>query len=198
LAIGDLVNAKETNGCSNSVKISKNQSKISGQTKGGQAMKTAYDKLKILFAVPPYNTFFGCCPPGVGIIATMARDAGYNVECFLPEETTIINNVAISQYNTALIEKISCSKPDIVAIGGMSINYPMLKRLIRLIRQQNVIVVLGGHIVDASPDLVPANIGADYCVYGEGEYTFLELCEYLESNKQAKICSGGALPLSMV
>lgn len=130
--------------------------------------------MKILFAVPPYNMNGFQIPYGISIVATVAKQAGFDVQMLVvkPGEN-------ILDYNTRLLNKIKAEKIGLVALGGMSPNYPQLKRLISNIRDEGVLTVLGGNIVDAQPELITQNIGADFCVIGEAEQTFVELAKAL-------------------
>ncbi|MCL1996115.1 MAG: B12-binding domain-containing radical SAM protein [Defluviitaleaceae bacterium] len=130
--------------------------------------------MKIMFAVPTYCTVNGFVPLGIGIVATVAKNAGFDVQVLLGKE-----GEPVSTYNERLVAEVKKQKIEIVALGTVSNYYIHTKTLLAMAKDAGAITVLGGFIVDSSPEVVPLNIGADYCVYGEGEYTFVELVNAL-------------------
>ena len=140
--------------------------------------------MKILFAVPPYHRLYYSVPPGTGIVATVARNAGFDVQVVLSYD-----NERIIEYNKRLVEKVKNEKIDIVALGGGSPYYRYFEQLISMCKAAGAITVIGGYIVDSLPEIVAKNIGADYCIAGEGEYTFVKLVNALMKGKDVdKIC----------
>lgn len=135
------------------------------------------DNLKILFVVPPYNPGYYSVPEGTGIVATVTKNAGFDVQILLCEE----QERPIAFHNRVVAE-IQRQGINVVAIGGQSPSYRFIEQLIAMAKNAGAITVLGGYIVDSSPEVVAANIGADYCIYGEGEFSFLELMQALQSN----------------
>jgi len=138
--------------------------------------------MKILFAAPPYHTQSTFVPAGIGIVATVAKNAGFDVSILIAEagEDSLT-------YHQRVVVEIESKNIKVLAIGGHSLNYPQIEHLISMVKQTEATVVLGGFIVDASPVVVLKNIGADFCVYGEGEYTFLELMQVLENGGDPKM-----------
>jgi len=132
--------------------------------------------MKILFAVPPYHSVNYQVPNGVGIVATVTKNAGFDVQVLLANI-----NERIIDYHNRVRDVVVQQKIDIVALGGQSPCYTHIKQLIHTVKEVGATTILGGTIVDSSPITVPKNIGADYCVYGEGEFTFLELMNCLKS-----------------
>ena len=131
--------------------------------------------MKIMFAVlPSQSTHF--IPYGICIVATVAKYAGLNVQ-IMPGH----RNEAFVDYCIRLADEIRKQNIDVVAVGGHSTHYTHFECLIRKAKDAGAITVLGGIIVDSLPELVASNIGADYCIYGEGEYTFVELIETLQN-----------------
>jgi len=142
-------------------------------------------KANILFAIPPFNINYGAYPYGFALIGTMAKQAGHEVHSLIakPDE----NN---NEYCSRFINFILGKKITIVALSSTSIRYPETKHLIELAKSRGCITVLGGFIVSAQPELVMANIGADFCVFGEGEYTFLELVHAIENDGDLSVING--------
>jgi radical SAM superfamily enzyme YgiQ (UPF0313 family) len=142
-------------------------------------------KANILFSIAPFNIDIGAYPYGLAIIGTMTKQAGYEVQSLVSHLNE--NN---SEYSLRFLDYISNKGINIVALSATSMYYPETKHLIKLAKSKGCITVLGGYIVSAQPELITANIGADFCVYGEGEYTFLELIDALENGKDLKKIDG--------
>ena len=142
--------------------------------------------MKILFPVPPYYQTYSNIPYGIGIVATVAKQAGLDVQLFVWNEDENIDD-----FNERLIQEVKAQNIDVVAMGGQSPAYPHIKKCIDMLRANtNVIIVLGGYIVDATPEIVAKNIGADYCVVGEGEFTFVALIQALQNNEEIQEVAG--------
>lgn len=142
-------------------------------------------KANILFAIAPFNINYGAYPYGLALIGSMAKQAGHKVHSLI--RLLDENN---SEYSLRFLDFIFKNNINIVALSSTSICYPETKHLIELAKSKGCITVLGGYIVSAQPELITANIGADFCVYGEGEYTFLELVEALENGGDFKTIEG--------
>ena len=132
--------------------------------------------MKIMFAVPIYQQISYSIPYGVSIIASVAKNAGLEVQILSAN-----SNETDCQFIARLVEEVEKQSIDVVALGGHSIHYSRLKILLSAVKNSGVITVLGGIIVDSLPEIVAVSIGADYYVYGEGEYTFIELIQSLQS-----------------
>ena len=143
-------------------------------------------KANILFAIAPFNNKTGAYYPyGLILIGTMAKQAGYKVQSLISHPNE--NN---SEYNSRFLDLILKKNINIVALSATSMYYPETKYLIELAKNNGCITILGGYIVSAQPELITTNIGADFCVYGEGEYTFLELIDAIENNKDLRNIDG--------
>jgi len=142
-------------------------------------------KAIILFAIPPHNINHGAYPYGFALIGTMAKQAGHEIYSLIAKPNE--NN---SEFCLRYIDFISEKNINVVALSSTSIRYPEVKYLIEQAKNKNCITVLGGFIVSAQPELIMANIGADFCVYGEGEYTFLELIDALENDRDRRAIDG--------
>ncbi len=114
---------------------------------------------------PPY-----VFPVGLGIIAAIMQSRGYDVKVF-------DHNATRCDAGAALREIASAGDVDVIGIGGLITTYKYVKRLIPALREKfpRAKIVLGGGIT-VEPETIFANIAVDVCVHGEGEHTFLELC----------------------
>lgn len=117
-------------------------------------------------------------PIGIGIIASIMLQNGFEV-------AVLDHNARRYDESTVVSELKKIKDVDVVGIGGLITVYGYLKRIVPIVRDvfpQAKIVIGGG--VTIEPDIVFENIhGVDFCVHGEAEHTFLELCSYLREKK---------------
>lgn len=111
-------------------------------------------------------------PLGLPYIAAVLERNGYSVQ---------VIDADMDGYSIGdLVDLLHRVKPQVVGVNVSSPALPSAYALVRQIKDSGlkVHVVLGGHHVTADPSIVEL-IGADYGVRGDGEYSFLELCDYL-------------------
>lgn len=117
-------------------------------------------------------------PIGIGIIANIMLQNDFEVVVF-------DHNALRRDISTMISELKKIKDVDIVGIGEMITVYSSLKITVPIIRDifpQAKIVIGGG--VTLEPDIIFENVkGVDFCVHGEGEHTFFELCNHLRENK---------------
>lgn len=117
-----------------------------------------------------------CMPLGIAYINGALRAAGLDVDG--------INMMFVEEENPfdALRKKIVDGKFDVVLCGGLSAEYPMLKKIFDIAKKANpdIITIGGGGGYSASPLLFSEITGVDYAVIGEGEITDVELALALE------------------
>jgi radical SAM superfamily enzyme YgiQ (UPF0313 family) len=86
-----------------------------------------------------------------------------------------------------IIKAIEKTNPDILGIGSWTCSMPLVAEFVREFKARNpyIQIILGGsnatHVANETLELLPE---IDFCVRGEGEYTLLELCQALSSNKK--------------
>ena len=111
-------------------------------------------------------------PLGIGILATIVRNAGYKVK---------LHDMAVEEI--PVNEIVSDFKPDIIGFSYSSIcAYTAYKLLKSLKKRTNAVFVAGG----IHPTLFyeeALNNGFDYVVVGEGENVILPLIDNIEKNK---------------
>ena len=117
-------------------------------------------------------------PIGKVCLASVLRANGFAVK--------IIDNALRNYSDEELIEALKEYQPDIVATGGMTLQFEDTKRIANLVRQlyQSKILLVGGgvHLTLEPEDGLNY---FDFIVIGEGEDTFLELCKtYAEVNRK--------------
>lgn len=132
---------------------------------------TAKDPVKVLLIEPKYASkeALPWIPIGKGYLAALLRREGFEVK--------IIDNALHALSDAALLQQIESYRPTIVGTGGMTLQMSDTLRIVRLIRSSSVrdALLIGGGVhftllPDDGIDLF------DLLVMGEGESTFLDIC----------------------
>jgi|TARA_Y100000031_G_scaffold70041_1_gene77700 radical SAM superfamily enzyme YgiQ (UPF0313 family) len=133
--------------------------------------------MKIILVSPSFNTHTVAPPLGLGYIASVLLENGYQVKILDPSKGRLSLNDTI---NTII--KL---KPDLIGISILTPRYNVSKKLISQIKQNlpQTKVVVGGVHISALPEASVKDLKADYGVVGEGEYTLLELLDCLKQKK---------------
>ncbi len=120
---------------------------------------------------------------GIQYIASVLRKQGYEVKILIYETTNISN----------VVEEIVQYKPDITGIQFYSTNPTESFYIAENIKKilPNSKIVLGGHAVTLfSESIFNEREYIDYIVLGEGELTFLELCNKIQNGERLNNCKG--------
>lgn len=122
--------------------------------------------------------FYYVFPLGIGYIAAYLRKNNYEVK--------LLELGMLSGWQE-FIEVIKDYNPGIVGLSAMTTEANSAYEAARLIKRttQDVPVVLGGAHASVCTDDALTNPHIDYVVRGEGEITFLELCNALRSSGDA-------------
>ena len=114
-------------------------------------------------------------PLGIAYVNGALRAAGFDVD-------GINLMFADEDPYTALFHKVHQEQYDVLLCGGLSAEYPILKRIYDTAKAANhrIITIGGGGGFSASPILFSQLTGVDYAVIGEGEITDVELIHALE------------------
>jgi len=133
--------------------------------------------MNILFSAS-YNAYAQhlFLPYGAALVATNAKAHSFNV---LGMDFKF--GESREAFKAHLKDKVISCGIDIVAFTGFSADYTDIEELISFVKDLGCLTVLGGLLVNYSADIVPRNIGADYCMQGECENSFVELLRVLES-----------------
>jgi radical SAM superfamily enzyme YgiQ (UPF0313 family) len=171
--------------------------------------------IKTLFINPPWYRFFGGLffdyPKGLCYIAAVLEDHGFNVSVYdadykkdsLSEpilgDNDLLKKDAHDRYVEILddidyplwkeIENvISEQSPDVVGISSTSTQYGPALNIAKIVKglDSDIPVVLGGVHPTALPEETIRNEDVDVVVRGEGEYTFLDFVEKVESGQSLK------------
>ena len=128
--------------------------------------------MKILFINPRIRdkvkpTTF---PTGLGIIAAIMVQKGYDVDVY--DENALRPTILEMRRDLLRIKNV-----DIVALGGLITIYHHIKNLVPKLREifPSAKIILGGGIT-VDPEVIFENIPVDFCVHGEAEHNFPELC----------------------
>lgn len=100
-------------------------------------------------------------------------------------EVSVYDQNACRTSNAQMLTSLSGIKNvDVVAAGGLVTTYARLKQILPSLRQTfpKARIVLGGGVT-VEPEVVFKNMPVDFCVHGEAEQTFAELCDALERNE---------------
>lgn len=119
-------------------------------------------------------------PLGLVSIASYLKAYGHDakiIECLV--ESSDVSK-ALKEY-----------KPDIVGISAISfLSSIEAKRLTELVHSNGIKVVLGGQAATAAPELILKEAKPDFIILGEGEITWLELVNTLESGDEISNVNG--------
>lgn len=96
-------------------------------------------------------------------------------------DTEVIDNELLKKKNYDLAVMIRQLQPDLVGITCDLVTISVVSELTNILKSFLLPVVIGGPQANIYPKEVLLKTGADFCVYGEGEETLLELCVYLRS-----------------
>jgi len=124
-------------------------------------------------------------PLGLAYISAYLKQAGKDV--------TVLNlNNRAGRIDDIIRTEMTLRKYDIVFTGGLSLFYPHLRDLVIHIRNHSplTMIVVGGGIISAQPEIMYTLIKPDYGVIGEGEVTCLNLVECLEKGENPFTVSG--------
>jgi len=135
--------------------------------------------VRILLVEPKaYGDYPGASHPHLGLayLASILLQRGMDVE---------ILDMRLGYTLGDLISKIRCFAPDLVGVTCFSIRFSNTRKLVNKIKEQGEQkVILGGPHVSAMRSEVLRTTKADFAVKGEGEYTLLELCNFLEPKRR--------------
>lgn len=134
--------------------------------------------MKILLVSPSFNVHTIAPPLGLGYIASVLLENGYEVKILDPSEKRL------SVYDA--VDTIVASNPDVVGLSILTPRYAISKKLIASLREKlpEIKIVVGGAHISALPEASIKDLKVDYAVVGEGEYTLLELLDYLKGKKK--------------
>ena len=108
-------------------------------------------------------------PYGIGILATLAHNAGHEVKIF---------DMAVEERDC--FEVLKNFQPDVIAVSFMSPSVQIAKKIIPELKKVSSCKILAGGIHSTLYPESVINYGADVIMIGEGEPHFLEVLNALE------------------
>ena len=117
-------------------------------------------------------------PLGLGYIAAVLKQNGHEVSIIEPQ----IDNISNDELGGLIIEE----KPDLIGISAVTPTFPEAVKIARAMRGRNIKtrIAIGGVHVSCFPERILNEYPEfDFAVFGEGEYTMLELCNKLEEEE---------------
>jgi radical SAM superfamily enzyme YgiQ (UPF0313 family) len=133
--------------------------------------------MNILYVNPPkiesgLDAITKSAPLSLITIAAMVPEHGAKVIDFK------VDKIGKSQFRN------ECIKFDVVAITSMTPQIKSAFEVAALAKEQGCTTIMGGYHPTLAPDYVAQHPAVDYTVRGEGEYTFRELIDFIDSNQE--------------
>ena len=149
------------------------------------------DEIKIMFINPDYISGFNSYKKnsilnhGLLQIATCAQKAGFDV--------TFVDTRMLKNWKD-LECTISRAHPDVVATGGMSVNFGWALKCIDIAKKIDpaIMTVIGGVHASIRPDEALSKDEIDHIITGEGEISFIGLIQnlFIHRIKQPRLING--------
>jgi len=142
------------------------------------------DKMSVVLVFPRMNEVGSWSPPlGVGYMAAVLEQSGHSVS---------VADLTFEDSWDMLKDDLDMQKPDIVGISIQTTIAEEGFKAAEIIKEwnNNCTVIMGGPHATVMPEQVIKNKNVDIVVYGEGEYTFLELCNSIRGNKDIASVKG--------
>ncbi|MFH1331687.1 MAG: radical SAM protein [archaeon] len=117
-------------------------------------------------------------PLGISILAAITREKGY--------DTSILDAIALKLNRQETVKRILDASPDYLGITSTTMAVFNAVEIANEVKKQNkdIKVILGGPHLNAAPLETFERFDCfDVGVYGEGEYTVVELLEHLDKKK---------------
>ena len=145
-------------------------------------------KIDIILVFPPIRVWDRPrnFPAGLGIIAAILRNAGYNVKVI------DVNGLRISE--DEVVEQIRAASPRIIGIGGLITTYGWVKSVTHRLREvlPDSKIMLGGSVGTSIVETALSNLAVDVIALAEGDDTVLELASALSEGNPLDNISGVA------
>lgn len=126
------------------------------------------------------ETFFYVSSPPLGLLylGTCLKEEGHRV--------SVLDQAAVNYNNRDVIKWVKTEDPDLVGFSVLCISFENAKLISKELKNwnPNLIIVFGNYLATFYPQKIINNYKwVDICVRGEGERTFSELIDVLETNK---------------
>ncbi|NVM53242.1 MAG: cobalamin B12-binding domain-containing protein [Candidatus Helarchaeota archaeon] len=136
--------------------------------------------MKILYVNPPkiesgLDAITKSAPLSLITIAAMVPEHGAKVIDFK------VDKIGKKQFRSEL------NRHDVVAITSMTPQIKGALKIAAMAKAQGCTTIMGGYHPTLAPEYVAQQPAVDYTVRGEGEYTFRELIDFIEGNKENRV-----------
>lgn len=133
--------------------------------------------MKIALISPNWEDQNPYPPLGLAYLGAVLEKAGLTVNIF---DLTLEHDKPFEK----MLEEIVISSPDIIGLSAMSHNYVNALEIAKFLKKNtNATIVFGGPHPTIMPEEVLQNEFIDFVVLGEGEETFLKMCQCLQVKK---------------
>ncbi len=150
-------------------------------------MAYANREIDVLLTYPsdPMRLFDSMIPLGIASIASVLQEQGYSVQV-----------IDFNHYSHDFRKDLRILNPKIIGIGGTTASRAgsfLTARLAKEIMPLVPIVYGGPHASFTVRDTLTHVLDIDYIIKGEGEYSFLSLCDFLIRRKPVALSTIGGL-----
>jgi len=134
--------------------------------------------LKVVLINPNLETniYSAWTPLGILYLGTVLKENGFQV--------SLLDAAARNYSRQQILDWIKKNDPDVVGLTVFTVSFLVSMELAKVIKtwNPNIKIVLGHYHPTIQAERIIEKYGdrVDFIVRGEGEYIFLELCEYLE------------------
>ncbi|MFW9865358.1 MAG: B12-binding domain-containing radical SAM protein [Candidatus Thorarchaeota archaeon] len=107
------------------------------------------------------------------------------IAAMVPEHEATLFDFKVQKYKENRFRTM-LNQAEVVAITSMTPQISHAFEVAEIAKEQGCTTVMGGYHPTLAPEYVAKHPAVDYTIRGEGEYTFRELIQYLDSNKDHK------------
>lgn len=139
-------------------------------------------KISVFLIKAPYLHLFkgeqlNMFPIGLATIAAVLRKDGFPIVFLDPEN----QNMALAD----VVSRIETEKPGVVGVSCVSANFEISLQYFEAAKKAGAFTLLGGnHASSGNPsDLLEKFPFIDFVLFGEADYTVLELCNFINSGR---------------
>jgi radical SAM superfamily enzyme YgiQ (UPF0313 family) len=105
-----------------------------------------------------------------------------SIAAMVPEHDAELFDFKVHKYKEHRFRSL-LNGSDIVAITSMTPQISHALEVAEMAKEQGCTTIMGGYHPTLAPDYVAKHPAVDYTIRGEGEYSFQELVQYLDSNE---------------
>jgi radical SAM superfamily enzyme YgiQ (UPF0313 family) len=105
-----------------------------------------------------------------------------SIAAMVPDHGAKLFDFKVQKYREKRFRN-NLNKTDIVAITSMTPQISQAFEVAQIAKEHGCTTIMGGYHPTLAPDYVAKNPSVDYAIRGEGEYSFQELINFLDGNK---------------